>query len=272
LNIRGEVVGVNTMIATQSGGYQGVGFALPINTAVKVYNMIIKTGKVTRGSIGVSFSNVDNPDLLRALGVEHGVVVSGVQQGGPAEKAGVKPEDIILAVDGKPVKSGDDLVSRVAETPVGTEVTITVDRDGEKRDFPVVIGDRAKVFADDPRFSYYRREEEPSRGEDTGAKFGISVRNLSPREREEMDLQDDRGILVTRVEMGSFAEEIGLREGDVITSINREPVSSVDDIKNIQRTLSTGDPVAFRMMRSIPTDVRGRRTQWQSFYAAGTLP
>jgi len=270
LNILGQVIGVNTMIATQTGGSQGVGFALPINTAVKVYNMIIKTGRVTRGSIGVSFGRQENPDLLKALGVEHGVVVSSVEAGGPAAKAGIKAEDIIVAMDGKPIKNGDDLVARVADTPVGKEVTITVDRDGKKMDFPVTVGDRAKVWANDPRFSFYREQERPSSGESTNARFGIYVRNLAPREIEDMKLKA-KGVMVTRVEAGSFADEIGLRENDVITSINRRPVTSVDELKQIQSTLKSGAPVAFRVVRPVPTG-RGQDVEWRPFYVAGRLP
>ncbi len=117
LNIRGEVIGVNTMIATRSGGYQGIGFALPMNMVARVYNDIIRTGRVTRGSIGVEWLTGDKPDLFKALGTNQGVMVSKIHPGGPADKAGLKVEDIIVAMNGKPVKDGDDLVARVSETP-----------------------------------------------------------------------------------------------------------------------------------------------------------
>lgn len=272
LNIRGEVIGVNTMIATRSGGYDGIGFALPMNMAVKVYNMIIKSGRVTRGSIGVSFGTANEADLLKAMGVDHGVVVSQVKSGGPASTAGIKPEDVLLSIDGKPVKDGDDLVARVADTPVGTEITITVDREGKQMDFPVTIEDRAELWKDDPRFSFYREQQEAKPGESAEARFGIYVRNLSAREREELDMPDDRGILVTRIESGSFAEDIGLRESDVITSINRRPVASIDDLKSIQATLSSGDAVAFRVMRSFPQSGRDRGPSLQGIYLVGKLP
>jgi len=272
LNIRGEVVGVNTAIATQSGGYQGIGFALPINTAVRVYNQIIKTGRVTRGSIGVSWNKNDKPEVLKALGLDHGVLVESVEPGGPAEKAGIKPEDVIIAMNGKPIKDGDDLVARVADTPVGTEVTITVDRGGQKLDKKVIIGDRAKVFANNPRIRGEDFEEPPAR-EDTQAKFGIYVKNFTDAEKESKGFEDKRGVLVTRVEPDSFAEEIGLRPNDVIVSINRQPVSSIDDVRRIQSTLKPGDAVAFRIMRPLTTmGSRGRQTQWQGMFLAGTLP
>src|SRR5689334_18305106 len=148
LNIKGEVIGVNTMIATQSGGSQGIGFALPMNTAVRVYNDIIRDGRVTRGSIGIQWNKNGKPELLRALGQSHGVLVQEVIKHGPAEKAGVKAEDIVLALNGKPIRDGDDLITRVADLPVGSPATLTVDRNGKKMDFNLTIGDRASVLSD----------------------------------------------------------------------------------------------------------------------------
>ena len=270
LNRRGEVVGINTAIATNTGAYQGIGFALPVNTAVKVYNQIIRTGHVTRGSIGITFQKQENPNVYKALGLKGGVLVDQVEPGGPSEKAGVKPEDVIVAINGKPVRDGDDLVSRIAETPVGTQVTLNIDRDGKKIDIPVTIQDRSKVFANNPRIRGDEWEEPTRGGEGTQARFGISIRNLSEAEREQMSLEEKRGVLVTRVEPGSFADDIGVNERDVILSVNRQPVSSVEDVKRIQSTLKAGDAVAFRLMRPLP-GARGR-AQWQSLFAAGTLP
>ncbi len=269
LNRRGEVIGINTAIATNTGAYQGIGFALPSNMAVKVYNQIIRSGHVTRGSIGITFNKYDKPDVYKALGLQGGVLIESVEAGGPAEKGGIKSEDVIIAMNGKSVKDGDDLVNRVAETPVGTTVTLTIDRAGKKSDHQVTIEDRTKVFANNPRV---RGDdfEEPSRSEGTQAKFGISIRNLADSERDQMGLQDRRGVVVTRVENGSFAEEIGVTARDVIVSINRQTVNSVDDVKRIQATLKSGDAVAFRVMRRVGG--MGQSGQWQSLFVAGTLP
>jgi serine protease Do len=271
VNIAGEVIGINTAIATRSGGSQGVGFALPMNVAAKTYNQIIKHGRVTRGSIGISFSRGDRPELTKALGVENGVLVEQVQKDGPAEKAGIKVEDVITAIDGKPVRSGNELVARVADTPVGETVKITVDRGGKKMDFNVTIGDRTQVFADREDIASNRPDVPPSVEEKTAAKFGIAIANLGAGERERIGVAEG-GVIVQRVETDSFAEEIGLREGDVILSINRQPVSSVDDVRKIQSTLKGGDAVAFRVARPIPQMGPRSGGAAPTIFLSGTLP
>jgi len=263
------------MIATQSGGYQGIGFALPINTVVKSYNQIIKSGGVTRGSIGISWNPRQvKPETLKALGATHGVIVETVQPGGPAEQAGLKPEDIILAINGKDIKNGDELVGRIADTPVGEKVNITLDRGGKRMDVAAVVKDRAEVFKDDPRFARFRKQQEEPAAEASEAKFGIYVRPLTLEDKETMKLESDRGVVVTRVQEESFAGEIGIRENDVIVSINRQPVAGIDDIKKIQSGLKGGDAVAFRVMR--PNPFAGRTAnagpRFASMFLSGTLP
>lgn len=271
VNINGEVVGINTMIATKSGGYEGIGFALPMNTATRVYNSIIQTGHVTRGSIGIQFPKEQKPELLKAYGYDHGVVVAEAVAGGPAAAAGIKSEDIVIAMDGKPIKDGDDLVARVADTPVGTSVTLTIDRGGQKLDKKVTIGDREKVFKDDPRFAGRRPQmTEPDDKSDTSVRFGIGIRGLSDEQRKEMSLEEP-GVQVTTVEEGSFADEIGVREKDVIVSINRQAVKSFEDVKRIQTTLKPGAAVAFRILRPTSGQRRGQ-TEWVGAYLSGTLP
>jgi serine protease Do len=275
LNIRGEVIGVNTMIATQSGGYQGIGFALPINMVARVYNDIIRTGRVTRGSIGIEWQKSDDkPELFRALGTSSGVLINKVQKGGPADKAGLKADDIIIAMAGKPVKNGDDLVSRVSETPVNSTINVTVDRDGKHMDFNLTVLDRAEVFKDRPEFAELHEpqaEAEPAKPDEPKRKFGIKLHALTDNERSTMELDAKGGLLVQSVDEDSFAEDIGLMEKDVILSINRQPVTSVDDIQRIQGTLKPGDAVAFHIMRPVPGG-RGRAPQWTSTFVSGALP
>jgi serine protease Do len=273
LNIRGEVIGVNTMIATRSGGYQGIGFALPMNMVARVYNDIIRTGRVSRGSIGVEWLPGDKPDLFKALGTNQGVMISKIHKDGPADKAGLKVEDIIVGMNGKPVKDGDDLVSRVSETPVGTTVTLTVDRESKHMDFKVTILDRAEVFKDLPQFAELQQngDDTPSKPEEGQYKFGIKLHALTDAERTTMGIEGKGGLVVRSVDGGSFAEDIGLFEQDVIMSINRQPVGSVEDVIRIQSKLKPGDAVAFRVMRPSPGG-RGHAPTWTSFFVSGTLP
>ncbi len=273
ININGEVIGVNTMIATQSGGYQGIGFALPVNMAVKVYNQIIQHGRVTRGSIGISFNNNVRPETFKALGLKGGVIVDEVTQGGPAEQAGLKRDDVVIAINGAEVKDGDDLVNKISDLPVGTEANVTLERDGKRLDKKILIADRIKVHRDSPRIRPFVEEfEEPSKPESVPSRFGIGVRNMTETDKEQLKFNEP-GIMVTSVEEGSFAESIGLQERDIIVRINREAVGSVDDLKRVQTTLKAGDAVAFRVMRQNPlAQRRGANPVFTGIYLAGTLP
>jgi len=270
LDIRGEVIGINTAIATDSGGYQGIGFALPINLAASVYNQIVKRGRVSRGSIGIGFDSNQKPETLTVYGSSHGVFVTRVEPGGPAAKAGLKVEDVIVGFNGKPIQDGDDLVNRVSPTPVGSEATVEVLRGGKRIDFKLTIGERTEVWADDPRFSRFRQ---PKPGGDEGStkvRFGLQVQNLTTTWRERRGFKDSGGVLIAGVDPGSFADDIGLQPNDVITTINRRPVNSIDDVQKLQATLKPGEPAAFRVLRGVRT-ARGEML-WQPLFVAGTLP
>jgi len=276
VNIHGEVIGINTAIATQSGGYQGIGFALPVNQMAKVYNSIIQYGRAKRGSIGISWEKHQKSEVLKAAGVANGVFVTLVTPKGPAEKAGLRAEDVIVAINGENIKNGDELVAIVAETPVDNSVKITVDRGGKKLNFNVLVQDRVEVFKDDERFARHRDDVEipAAKMEGSPAKFGISIRSMSAQEKEILKLGDERGIYVTRVEENSFAAEIGIQDKDVIISVNRQPVTSLDDLRKAQANLKPGDAVAFRVMRPLPAPANRKATEvvFQTFFAAGTLP
>ncbi len=269
LNINGEVIGINTMIASRSGGYQGIGFAMPINTAVKVYNQIIKTGHVTRGSIGIRFSDPEaTRDLLRAYGGKQGVFVQSVEPNGPADKAAIKEADIIQSINGKPIRKGQDLIDGIADTPVGTTVPVVLLRNDKSLTVNVTVGDRSKIFPNE--FGAAPAEETDHSEGAAQARFGVSIQNLTDALRQNMGMKEKTGgVLVQSVEPGSFAEDIGLQRGDVIMSINRRPVNSTEDVKNLQNSLKTGDAVAFRVLRG--GAVRNG-AEWQALYLAGTLP
>jgi serine protease Do len=268
LNIRGEVIGVNTAIASRSGGYQGIGFALPINSAAKVYNQIIKTGKVTRGSIGIKFAPSESEkarNLLKSENLTEGVFVEYVVPGGPAEKGGMKPGDVIVGVNGKPIKHGNELIETITSTPVGNTLDVTVARAGKRENLKLVVGDLAQLFPED--FGGGRPAQPRGAEEGTETRFGISIQNMTDARRQTLGLKESGGVLVDQVEPGSFAEDIGLVANDVLLSINRQPVNSVDDVRRIQQTLKPGDAVAFRIMRR-----QGRAGEWTSAFVAGTLP
>ena len=266
LNIKGEVIGINTAIINSTNA--GVGFALPINTAATAYNQIIKSGKVVRGSIGVTLAQA-KPELLKVYGASQGAFVQRVEPDSPAAEAGVKEGDVIVSLNGKPITKSDDLVSAVAETQVGTQAALGIIRDGKRTDLSVRIGDRAQIYAKNPLIAG-PRPGGSSRGEASESMFGIYVRNLEPSDIEDSGFPEKSGVLVTRVDPTSFGEDIGLQPNDVVTEINRQPVRTVADLQRIQATLKPGVSVAFRALR--PTGARGRAASWQPIFPAGTLP
>ncbi|MBV9501147.1 MAG: trypsin-like peptidase domain-containing protein [Acidobacteriaceae bacterium] len=274
LNTRGEVIGVNTMIATRSGSYEGIGFALPSNMAVKVYNDIIREGRVVRGSIGIRFpANPNQADMMEAFGLNHGVLVEVVAKNGPAGKAGVKADDIITAMNDHPVKDGDELVTKVADMPIGSVATFTVDRNGQKLQFKVPIEERSVVWADELQLSSNRPPNEPEKPilKQTGsAKFGITIVRLTEKERKDLNIGDGSGVKVLAVDPGSFAEDIGMHEGDAILSINRKLVESPDDVMKVQADFKPGQAIAVHVARS--AQVGGDRGQPQRYYLLGRLP
>jgi len=269
LNINGEVVGINTMIASRSGGYQGIGFAMPINTAVKVYNDIIQSGHVTRGSIGIQFDARDNSDLLKVYGANHGLFVTKIEADGPAEKAGLKPQDVITDINGKPMKKGQDLIDLVADTPVGNSVKVGIVRDKKPMTLSVVVGDRTKVFA-----ALYggKNPVEKAEGGAEGmqVRFGMTIQPLRPADRDRLGYKGKGSVIVASVEPSSFAEDVGLAKGDVIIEMNRQSVPSPEDVKKLQGNLKPGDSVAFHIMR--PTVGSRGGGDWQPLFLAGRVP
>ena len=267
LNIRGEVIGINTAIASRSGGYQGVGFALPVNAAAHVYNDIIKNGKVTRGSIGIKFTPSDTDRArasLKVAGVKDGVFVEQVAPGGPSDKAGMKEGDVIVSVNGKPIHEGTDLINTVTSTTIGEALNIGVMRDGRQQSLKVVVGDLSQIF---PKEFGNPNDDVSKNGDATTVSFGMQIQNLTDRQRDTLGVKVKGGVQVVSVESNSFAEDIGLQQGDIILSINRHEVNTKEDITKIRDTLKPGDAVQFLVLRH-----SGRGTDWTRTFAAGTLP
>jgi serine protease Do len=263
VNMAGEVVGINTAIYTETSSYAGVGFALPSNTVALVYNQIIANGRVTRGSIGVQFNQRENPALARVYGAASGgVTIASVVAGSPAEEAGLKTGDTITAIDGKDVKSGDELVDQIANRKPGSKARISFVRNGKSEEASVTIADRSKLFAsrlgDDNGAS---NEEEPK-----PSKFGLAIRPLPQELADRMQITPGKGVVVTDVKPGSFAEDVGLAPGDVILEVNKQPVNNADDFKRVESGLHSGQDVVF-LVRP-----RGSRASDGTIFDAGTLP
>lgn len=270
LNIRGELIGVNTAIVSRSGGSEGLGFAMPSKVVVNVYNQIISHGKMRRGSIGITFSRDQPPALLRSFGADNGgVLVTQVREDGPAEKAGLKVEDVIVEIAGKPIKNGDELISVVAAQEVGSTTPIVVIRDGKRKTFDVEIADRSVLFAKELGYDLSEQKES---AEETEVMFGIEVTSLTRSRREELAFEESDGVLVTSVVPASFADDIGVQANDIIVMINRKPVASIDDVRDIQADLKPGDDVPFKVMRRIPSRNPDQQSAWTALYLAGVLP
>ena len=269
-NSNGEVIGINTMIASRSGGYQGIGFAMPINTAVKVYNQIIRNGHVNRGSIGIRFkeeSGTNHDALLKVYGADHGIFVESVEPNGPAEKGGLKPQDVVTSINGKAVRKGQDLIDIIADSEVGSSLKIGVVRDKKPISIDIVVGDRTKIFAE--QYGGVRPDAPEGASDAAQLKFGMSVQALRSADRQNLNFKDKGGVVISSVEPGSFAEDIGLAKGDIIVELNRESVGSPDDIRRIQGALKSGDAVAFHVMRQAGGPRGG---ELQSVFVAGNVP
>ncbi len=226
INLKGEVVGINTAIIM---GAQGLGFAVPINQAKWVMDQILKYGKVKRSKIGVVIQPL-TPELAKHFGVKKGVLVAQVVKGGPAEKAGIKSGDIIIAVNDKPVSKISQLQKYVMRNPPGTKIKITVIRNGKKKDIYVKTG------------SWEGEEVSSANMQEMEAKYGIIVKDITPDLVERYRIPKvPYGVFVLGVKYGSVAEEAGIRTGDVILTINRKPVRSAQDFwKEIRKAEKKG--------------------------------
>ncbi len=251
VDLAGQVIGINTAIITGSRGYEGVGFAVPSSTAISVYNQLISSGRVTRGSIGVSFHPdlSTNPITLKSLGAPYGVAIESVEPGSPAEKAGLKGGDVITSVNGHPVKTGDDLVNPIAQAPIGSKVLLTYVRDRTQKETTAIVADRTHVFptvAGD-------MDDQP--GEPAPSEFGLRVDSLTSDRAQHFGLTGTKGVIVMDVDPASFAsDDLGFARGDVITEINRQPVTSLADYRAAVSKLKAGDNVVFQILRRQDSD------------------
>src|SRR5579862_590970 len=263
VNMAGEVIGINTAILTETNAYAGVGFAMPSNTVVSVYNQLIGPDhRVTRGSIGVEFAAQPVPAIARVYGVQSGVTVSNVVPGSPADSAGLKVGDTITSVDGRDVKNGDELVADIASRKPGSKAKIGFVRNGKKDETTVTIADRSKLFA--ARLGDDQQENDEQQPKES--KLGLTVRPLTPDLADRLDVPAGKGVIVQDVKGGSFADDIGLNRGDVILEISKQLVNTAEDFTRIENSLKSGQDVVF-LVRP-----RGAGRQDGTIFIAGTLP
>ncbi|HET6168824.1 MAG TPA: trypsin-like peptidase domain-containing protein [Terracidiphilus sp.] len=262
INMNGQVIGVNTAIYTQSAGYQGIGFAMPSNTVIQVYNDLIgPEHKVVRGSIGISYQQDLPAAVGRVYGFKSGVLVSSVAKGGPAEQAGIKTGDIINSVDGKPIKDGDDLVNIITARHPGSTAKIGYLRDGQQQSATVTITDRLKTAGALTGQNNAPNENGPGEEESGPDKLGVTAVNLP----QQLTSKGVHGVLIQAVKPGSFADEIGLSQGAVINEINKTSISNKSDYSAAVSALKSGQDVVVSI-------IDPRRPGSGNFYRGGTLP
>ncbi len=217
LNLNGQVIGINAAILSESGGFEGVGFAIPSNIATHIAQELVEHGKVIRGWLGVSLQNI-TPELAKSFGLSSnkGALVADVIKGSPADHAGMKQGDVVIAYQGKPVDDPSSLRNGVSLAPVGSQVTLTVLRNGAKEDITVTVGSL--------------EEQEKVIESSLKQKFGIEVRPITPQEANNHGLDSESGLVITEVELKGPFGKAGFEKGDIILQIENNPVSSPDTL------------------------------------------
>jgi serine protease Do len=240
MNLRGEVIGINTAIFSRSGGNIGIGFAIPINLVKELLPQLRGKGKVTRGYLGVLIQKV-TPEIAESLGMERGrgALVANVSKDGPAERAGVKVGDVIIEFDGKEIKDSGELPIVVARTPVDRKVRMKVLRDKKELPLSVTVGEL--------------KDEEVVASAPEKGELGMAVQRLTPQIAESLGLDKTDGVVVSAVDPGSAADEAGIRRGDVIVEIDRKPIRSIDEYKQAVAGIQKGKGVLLLVRRGEST-------------------
>lgn len=239
VNLKGELVGINTMIFSTSGGNVGIGFAIPINLAKNVMKQLIEKGRVTRGWLGVYIGNVSE-ETAEAFGLDkpRGALVNQVTENSPAEEAGLKNGDVILKVNDKEIRDSSMLMNTIAAMAPGTRVTLTIWRDGKEKTVSVKLGERPDTFAED------------TQKETKGNTLGLEVANLTAETQRRLGTNyDEEGVLVVRVVNNSPADRQGIRVGDLIKEVNRRQVTNVREFNSVIKEVKPGEVVLFRIKR-----------------------
>jgi serine protease Do len=240
LNLRGEVIGINTAIASRVGQSAGIGFAVPINLAKEIIPQLKTSGRVVRGQLGVVIQTQWNEALAREFGVDHGAVISDVTKDSAADKAGIKRGDVVVEFNGKRVDTPNDLPRMVAATKPGSKVTLKVIRDKQEKTFDVTLGTMKDTTLE---------EGTSTQAENTSAELGLTVTDLDADTARQLDMESAEGVLITRVKVNSPAENAGLNRADVILEINRKTIASVGDYKDAVSKAKAGDTLLFLIYR-----------------------
>jgi serine protease Do len=239
VNMQGEVIGINAMISTTTGGSIGIGFAIPSSLARNVVKQLQEKGRVVRGYLGVRGIYPVTEQIAKSmdLDVTHGAMIMKVEPRTPAEKAGMKPYDVIVAIDGDPIKDPTDLSFKVADIPPGTTVNIKVLRKGgEEKILKVKIAE-------------LESEEEPAAAPETSKDLGLEVRELTPRLAGRYGYKTDEGLIIVDIDQSSEAYRKGIRQGDIILEVNQEKILEVKDWEKILKKTKPGDAIMLLLRR-----------------------
>lgn len=239
MNLKGEVVGINTAIVSRGGGNVGIGFAIPINMAQGIISQLRSSGSVTRGWLGVSIQDV-TPELAEYYGLkeDRGALVGDVFEGDPADQAGIKAKDVIIEVNGKGIQDSRDLSRVIAEVPVGNEVVVKVIRDGSEKTFSIKIAERTED-----------REVQAMKGSAEQTALGMTVSSITPEIARHYGLSESEGVVVVAVDEESPAAEAEVEEGDLILEIDHKPVKTLDEYERLVNEVKTGQTVSLLVKR-----------------------
>jgi serine protease Do len=240
VNMQGEVIGINSMISTTTGGSIGIGFAIPSDLAKKVVEQLREKGRVVRGYLGVRGIYPLDDGIRNSLDIDvkQGAMVQEVESGTPADKAGMKPYDVVVEVDGKPVKDHNDLLIKIADIPPGTTVDVKVVRKGGvEKTLKVKIAEREST----------EEGQEPATSSDKD--IGFKVRELTPRLASRLGYQTEEGLVITEVTRYSEAQRKGIQRGDIILEANQTKMETVKDLENILKKAKAGDAVMLLVRR-----------------------
>lgn len=244
VNIKGELIGINTAIFSRTGGYQGIGFAVPSNMVRPLMGQLIQKGKIVRGWLGVTIQEM-TPELSQKFGLEksNGALVSDVAKGSPAEKSGIMRGDIIVAFNGKEVRDVASLRNMVSQSKVGSDVSIKILRSRKEYNLRLAIGELPREIAEIV-------PSQPDKSEEMGALTGLSVMDLTKEIAKQLGLsKDEKGVVVVRVEPASPADEAGIKKGDIIKEVDRKQIGNLKDFNKIVSTTKKSETVLLFVAR-----------------------